>query len=423
MTEERRAMDFSFTEEQEKLRKEVHDYVSERIPADYSRDTPVQGKKLRDWTLELQKDIGEKGWLAAKWPKEYGGMGLDDISVGVISEELGMSVPNYVAYRMAVPALFLFGTEEQQRKYVPPLAKGANIEWMQVFTEPDAGTDESNIQLKAVEDGDSYVLNGSKIFVGDAWYPHYLYTEARTADVVPRHRGLSLFMIPADTPGITYRAMTTMGGQVKNEIFFSDVRIPKDCLIGQKNRGFYHAMTTFEFERTGTAISTSLRRPLEEFVQYCKETKRNGKAIFDDPVVRDKLAEMIVEVEVIRLFCWVTQWKFANREKLGGLDYDLSGYLAKILPPKHIKVYSDILGLYGQLLETSDERRLRGSVARRWESTRSLHAAGSFEARKIVLAGRGLGLPRIPGRLNKTIGDAIKERMGEVITQTAREGG
>lgn len=419
-------MDFSFTPEQEKLKKEVLEFMLERLPSDFNGDEAIRGKKLRDWSLKLQKEIGEKGWISIGWPKEYGGGGRGHIDIGCVSEAKGRFMgllPNYVAYHMAVPAMLLFGTEEQKKKYIPMVAKGQDVEWMQVFTEPDAGTDESNIQLKVVEDGDSYVLNGSKIFVGDAWKPAYLYTEARTADVEPRHRGLSLFVIPADTPGLSYRSTATMSGFVKGEIFFDDVRIPKDCLIGQKNRGFYHAMTTFEFERTGTSGYGRKKQELEEFVDFCKEENRNGKPLWDEPDVRDKLAQIAVDVEVFGFFCWSTQWRFANRERLGSVGYDVSSYFRRFIDAPHCKVLSDILGLYGQILPASPKwAKLDGSIARRWESTRSGHAAGSYEAQKIVLAGRGLGLPRIPGSLNKTIGEAIKGKAETAVPQTGRMG-
>jgi len=117
-------MDFSFTEEQEKLRKEIHDYMLERIPADYCIDVSIKGKRLREWTYKLQKDLGEKGWLCLGWPKEYGGGGQGHIEVGIVSEEIHMGMPNYVAYHMAAPAVLLFGTEEQKKKYLPPITRG-----------------------------------------------------------------------------------------------------------------------------------------------------------------------------------------------------------------------------------------------------------------------------------------------------------
>ena len=118
--------------------------------------------------------------------------------------------------------------------------------WLQVFTEPEAGSDEANIQMRAVEDGDDFILNGQKTFCSGGAKPDWLYTLCKTADVLPKHRGLTMFMVPADAPGVTIRPLPTMGGSMQNEIFYDNVRIPKENMLGELNRGFYHAMATFD---------------------------------------------------------------------------------------------------------------------------------------------------------------------------------
>ncbi|MFC2034477.1 acyl-CoA dehydrogenase family protein, partial [Chloroflexota bacterium] len=130
---------------------------------------------------------------------------------------------------------------EQKAEWVPPIAKG-EVECHQCFTEPDAGSDEANCQLRALEDGDEWVLNGQKTFITGSHKPHWLYTLAKTKDVVPKHRGLSLIMVPGDAEGVSYRALPTMGGSMQNEVFYDDVRVPKSNLLGELHRGFYVAM-------------------------------------------------------------------------------------------------------------------------------------------------------------------------------------
>jgi len=392
-------MDFGFTEEQEKLRKEVHEFFLDELPADYhSRFFGIYALRdeLASSSLELQRKVGEKGWLTPSWPKEYGGLGLGDIERGVITEEVvrwAALWPNYVGSDIAGPALLSFASEEQKERFLPPIAQG-KVQWDQLFTEPDAGSDEANIQLRAVADGDSFIFNGQKTFVGEIYDPDYLYTMARTADTTPKHRGLTLFLIPADTPGVTDRPMPMISGQLKREFFFDDVRIPKEYMLGELNRGFYHAMASLQIERAFLGSPAGDREELEEFVQFCKDTKRNGKRLIDDPQVRDALARIAVELEVCRLASWRTVWRVSQQEKLGPLDYDLSGLYHKVFDAPHCEAMMNIMGLYSQLRVSSKWAQIDGVLERRWQTSRSLHIGGTVEILKVVLAQRGLGLPR-----------------------------
>ncbi|MFC1864429.1 acyl-CoA dehydrogenase family protein [Chloroflexota bacterium] len=391
-------MEFGFTEEQEKWRKEIHEYFMSELPEDYEPgNETMTEEKLSFWT-GMQKKAGAKGYLTPGWPKEYGGMGLGSIEHGIHNEEVGYAGVRWPAWsglNLAGPAVILFGTEEQKKKFIPPITRGEAV-WNQAFTEPEAGSDEANVQLHAVEDGDDYILNGQKVFISILVKPDYLYTLTRTADVVPKHRGMSLFLIPADLPGITFRPLPTMGSGIQNEIFFDDVRVPKEYLLGELNRGFYHAMGVFEFERSGTGHPAGARRTLQEFVQLCKEEKRNGKPLIKDPQVREKIAQMAVEAELHRLTVWYGQWWFGQRERLGPKPYDLSGFFTKIFTTQHAEVMMNILGTYGQLRKGSKWTKFAGRIERLWQVARSLHAAGTIEIYKVVLAQRGLSLPRPP---------------------------
>jgi alkylation response protein AidB-like acyl-CoA dehydrogenase len=193
-----------------------------------------------------------------------------------------------------------------------------------------------------------------------------------------------------------------MGFGTQNEIFFDDVRVPKEYLLGELNRGFYHAMAVFQFERSGTGVPATAKANLQEFIQFCKEEKRNGKPLIEDPEVREAIARMVVEVEVWRLSAWMAVWWFGQREKLGPQPYDLTGIFTKTFNTRHAKVMMDILGNYGQLKHGSKWCKLAGCVERRWQRARSLHAGGTIEVYKIVLAQRGLGLPRAPRPVPKT---------------------
>jgi alkylation response protein AidB-like acyl-CoA dehydrogenase len=393
-------MNFEFTEGQEKLRKEVHDFFMNELPEDYDKDSGGGLNALSEvektFWMALQKKAGEKGYLSAGWSKESGGLALSSIEQGIILEEqayAGVVWPNGAGISLSGPALQLFGTEEQKKRFLPPIARGDQI-WYQVFTEPDAGSDEANVHLRAIEDKDDFVLNGQKVFVGLAFKPGYLYTLCRTANTIPKHRGISLLLIPGDLPGITYRPLPCMGNHYRNEVFFDNVRVPKANLLGTLNQGFYHAMSTFEFERGGTSGPARSRRTLEDFVEFCKQEKRNGRPLIKDHEVRKSVAQMTVENEVYRLISWQGQWWFGERKRLGHKPYDLTGFFLKTLNTRHAEVMMNILGIYGQLRKGSKWTKLIGSVERRWQGARSLHGGGTVEIAKMVLAQRGLGLPR-----------------------------
>jgi len=180
-------------------------------------------------------------------------------------------------------------------------------------------------------------------------------------------------------------------------------------MLGELNRGFYHAMEVFTFERAGTAGPADAERNLQEFVQFCKKEKRNGKPLIKDPEVRKKLARMAVENKVRRLIGWHAQWWFGKRDKLGPKPYDLSGFFQKLLTNRHADMMMEILGHYGQLQTGSKYVKYDGRIEHAWLVARSLHAGGTFEVNKIVLAGRGLGLPRVPAEFNKQITEALRE--------------
>ena len=394
-------MDFGFTKKQERLRKEVHDFYINELPEDFEAEARAITKEVESFWTELQKKAGEKGYLTPGWPKEIGGLGLGPIEQAIVRHEewayAGL-VPNVIGLAQAGPAVHLFGTEEQKRKFLPGIARGEVI-WFQAFTEPDAGSDEANVQLRAVPDGDDFILNGQKTFISGGYKPDFLFTLVRTADTVPKHRGLSLFLFPADLPRITFRPQPTMGGGKQNEIFFDEVRVAKEYLLGELNRGFYHAMATFEFERSGTGGGgnpATARQTLEEFAHFCREEKRNGKPLMADPKIREALAQMAVELEVWRLMAWHTVWWFSEREKLGPKPYDLTGFFTKIFTLRHTEMMMNVLGSYGQLKQGSKWVKLAGQIERQWQKTRSLHAGGTVEIYKVVLAQRGLELPRPP---------------------------
>ncbi len=403
-------MEFGFTEEQEKLRKEIHDFFRDELPEDYNPSAAGLSradKGSEDFADEFHRKAVERGYPSAGWPKRYGGLGFTAIEQGIVREEMaywGVSWTGGMGYNLVAPVILSVGTDEQKQRFVPPIARG-EVTCFECFTEPDAGSDEANVKLRAVPDGDYFVLNGQKTFI-TAWHkPDWLYTLARTADTTPKHRGLSLFMVPADAPGVTYRVLPCLGGVQTCEIFYDDVRVHKDNLIGQLNRGFYAAMATFEFERAGGGQEP--RKGMQKLVQFCREEKRNGKPLIEDSEMRDIIAQRAIEMEVLWLSSWHGLWRRAQREKLGPQPYDNTALLGKKFRPLGGNAMMDMFGLYGQLKDDSDYAKYDGSVSRNWELGHMLHPVGSLEILQNVIAYRGLGLPRIPRQFNAKINEAL----------------
>ena len=312
-----------------------------------------------------------------------------------------------MAMSLVAPTVLTAGTEEQKEKWVPPIARG-EISAFECFTEPDAGSDEANVQLRAVPDGDEYVLNGQKTFISGGVKPDWLYTLCKTADVTPKHRGLSIFMVPGDAPGVSYRPLPTMGGTQQNEIFYDNVRVPKENLVGELNRGFYLAMTTFEFERAAGG-GLGARRSMEKIMEYSRQEKRNGKPLHQDPKARGMLARMAIHKHLEFLFGWYTAWHRSQRDKLGPQHYNSGTLWYRLWQEFDGEQMGRVFGIYTQLKQKSKYAKYHGRPGRTWEYMHAHHAAGSPEIRRVVIADRGLGLPRIPRQFNTQINEALKQ--------------
>jgi alkylation response protein AidB-like acyl-CoA dehydrogenase len=406
-------MEFGFTEEQENLRREIREFFMSELPEDYEHTiTNPPGRETQEWMMALKDKAVKKGYYVPGWPREYGGSGFSEIEQGILDEEqgsFGIRWPDFIGLHLLGPSLMMFGTDDQKKRWIPPIARGETV-CFQVFTEPDAGSDEANIRCRAEAVGDDFLFNGQKLFVSGAYKPTLLFVLARTREIEPKHKGLSLFLMPADLPGISYQPLPTMGVGLQNFVFFDNVRVPKDHLVGKLHNGFYHAMQVLEFERRMTGDAATAKSLLRELVHFCRETESGGRPLFDTSQVRERLARLAVAIEVQRLAGWHSTWAFAERERLGFVPYDVSNYYGKKYGAAHAKEMLDTLGLYGQLTVGSRWAALGGKLEKLWKVTRSLHVGGTFEVVKIVLAQRGLGLPRIPGNLMKQIGEAVTKK-------------
>src|SRR3990170_912419 len=295
--------------------------------------------------------------------KEYGGGGLTVIEQFILNQEFALTgaprSPNVIALGWVGPTLILYGTEEQKQQHLPPILRNEAF-WCQGFSEPGAGSDLASLQTRAVRDGDDYVVNGQKIWTSGAHGAQWMILLARTDPDAPKHKGISYFLLDMKSPGITVRPLVNMAGSHDfNEVFFDNVRVPKEHLVGEENRGWYIGTATLDFERSGIATGISHSLTVRDFVQFVHEHQDDPTCAYPrDPLIRYELADRAIEAQVELM-----------------LNYQVIGVQARGMVPSNeasiAKLYSTeldqriaatglkLLGVYGQLM--------RGSPRAAWE--------------------------------------------------------
>ena len=391
-------MDFGYTEEEEKFRERLAEFLEKNLTEEIARqnweDLGV-GPEAREFSLKLAAN----GFLGLSWPKEYGGQGLpptyDFILLDELGKRWGAHVPLDIGYTMVGPTILRRGSEELKREFLPKIVDG-EIEFCLGYTEPNAGSDLASMQMRAVEGDDCFIVNGQKTFNTECHYSEYHWLAARTdpSPDIPKYRGISLFIVDMDSPGITVRPLWTMSGERTNEVYYDDVKVPKKRMIGEKNRGFYYMMEALGSERNQVFVPGRLMPILEDLIQYVKDTEYNGKPLSEDPLIRHRLAQAAIELEVAGLLADHSRWLESNELPMS-YEPEITKVFTSELEQRLVDVGMQILGLYGQLTEDSKWAPLRGRIS--WyflHSFMTTIGAGTSEVGRSVIAQRGLGLPR-----------------------------
>ncbi len=395
-------MDFRFTADEEAFRQEVRQWLEQEIPERWIElDPGVWEETEESWGLarEFQRKLGQKGWLAPAYPKEYGGLELSHMKRLILAEELAysrapLSIEVEVTVNWVAPSIMLFGTEEQKKDYATAVAKG-DIIFCLGYSEPDAGSDLASLQTRAVEVGDEYVINGQKTWCSYGHLADYCWLAARTDPDASRHEGISIFIVDMKTPGITIRPLINILDRHSfNEVFFDEVRIRKENLVGQKNKGWYQLMIALDFERSSIGYAAGNQRIIEELVQYVKETSRNGEPLAQDLLIRNELAQVVVENEVARMMAYHIAWMFSK-----GLHPSYESSMSMVFISEVMRRTANtgmqILGHYGELDRDSKWTVMNARIMRMCLSSLSIGVGGgSNEIQRNIIAIRGLGLPR-----------------------------
>ncbi|MFC1864961.1 acyl-CoA dehydrogenase family protein [Chloroflexota bacterium] len=416
-------MDFSldYTREQEEFAKEVREWLDENVPKDLASPRNPLKMSYEQWQKrrEFGRKLGEKGWLYPGYPREYGGGGLDIDHRFVLSQELDErhlgQPPFYDAASLTVPPIMALGTEEQKKRMLPPILKGEVVTW-QLFTEPEAGTDEANQQtnaLRHVREGDHFILNGQKIFVGGFPAPPEQFLLLTRSDLeAPRHQNLAMFIAPANLPGITIQTLdlfqsgaftqvcgpvTATAGALKHSVFFDDVRIHESYKLGGDHDGWRAATATLEVEHGGGSGMTA-RMPykgviytMERLLEQCRSNPNIAKRLRENPQLLESVVNIYIDAQVEWLFSLRNSWLAISGRRVPYAGSQLVAY-SKLLGTRFITDVARVLGPYcltddGEwgLDEDTFEVCERGGVI--------LAPGGTPEAHKIIIS-RALSIGR-----------------------------
>ena len=388
-------MDFRFSPEQEQFRQEVRGFLAEHVTDALREENAMSGHSPGPLAKQFLRLLGEKGWLGIGWPKEYGGQGRSMIEQAIFYEELDLQDIHYGNLTITSLAMTLIklASESQKQEYLPRILRG-ELEICLGYTEPDAGSDLASVATRAVREGDKYVITGQKVFTTGAHYASHIWLLARTDPVAPRHKGLSVFIFPLSTPGVTVRPIYTMEGIRTNKVFLDEVRIPASAMIGDPNTGFYTVAIALDFERVFMGKSAKIRRNFDALVRCCKTQSDGSRSLYDDPVVQDQLVRLHIDIERLRLLCAKTAWMI-DQGKVPNAEASAQKVLASELEQRLADEGMRILGP-GALLEYgSPHVPMQGHLAQSWLLAPMLRfGGGTNEIQRDIVAQRGLGLPR-----------------------------
>ncbi len=389
-------MRYAFTDEQLSWREEVRAFIRAHM-------TPELREEMRRLSNEdvgpeartFQKKLLEKGWWGLCWPKQYGGMERSAVELFLFIEEMTLANCPYLSltYTSMGPTIVRVGTEEQKRHWLPKITRG-EIEFAAGYSEPEAGTDLASLRTRADLDGDSYVVNGQKTWNTGAHSATHQWLAVRTDQEAKKHQGISLLIVPMDAPGITVQPIYVWPGLRTNAVFFDNVRVPKENLIGTPGMGFYYIAMALDFERIAIGSPAMVQRLYGELLEVVRRLETGGRSLAADPSVRRKLARLEVEIEVARLLAIQNAWAIDQ----GGVP-TTEASMAKIVVSELSARFADagleILGAAGQLAPDEPGAPLAGRIQWLYRIAPMLRfGGGTNEVQRIIIAQRGLGLPR-----------------------------
>ncbi|MFQ5473832.1 MAG: acyl-CoA dehydrogenase family protein, partial [Dehalococcoidia bacterium] len=365
-------MNWSDTPEQSQFRNDVRAFIKDRFPPSYRPNTRSEESlepedvvgynwpadrtsgdpERREGAIAWANAVVERGWVAPHWPKEYGGAGMTPWEQFILYEEFaraGVPMVGGIGVTLLGPALIEYGTEEQRREHLPKILSG-NVVWAQGFSETNSGSDLASLKTRAIQEGDHYVVNGQKTWTSHANYADWLFALVRTDLDAPKHKGLSFLLMDIQTPGITVRPIEDMRGDIPfNEVFFEDVQVPVANRVGEENRGWYVAMATLDFERSGIGGSVSYMKALDGLVEFIRDAE-DRRALRNDwkESVRLEIADRYIETQVLYNLALRTVSQQAAGE-IPNYEASVNQLFASELHQRLAQTCMKAFGLYGNM--------------------------------------------------------------------------
>ncbi|OGL17014.1 MAG: hypothetical protein A3F92_13525 [Candidatus Rokubacteria bacterium RIFCSPLOWO2_12_FULL_71_22] len=395
-------MHFDLSAEDRAFRDGLREWLAVNWPEDWARvrgrfvSQDEQFAFLREW----QRRLYDAGWVGLQWPREYGGRGATIMQQAIFYEETARArapeLPNVIGLDMAGPALITHGTDAQKRAHLRTILSAEEI-FCQGFSEPDAGSDVAALQTRAVRDGDDFVVHGQKVWTTYAQYADWCILLARTDPAAPKHKGLTFFLMDMRSPGLTVRPLRQISGEPEfNEMFLDGVRVPGANVVGRVNGGWQVALTTLMFERGPRTISRQLhlRHAIDAAAEMARRTERAGAPAAADPVIRQRLAQLVIDGEALRFSNLRALTRMLRGEPPGP-----EGSAAKLFwseaVQRVLELVLEIEGPYAMLAKGSARAIEDGFWQLRFLRSRGdTIAAGTSEINRNILAERVLGLPK-----------------------------
>jgi 3-oxocholest-4-en-26-oyl-CoA dehydrogenase alpha subunit len=384
-------MNMEFTAEQRRLQVQLREYFEDLV-------TEVERSESEEpaYTHYIRR-MGQDGWLGLGWPTEYGGQARGALDQMIFVEEshwAGVPLP-LLTLNSVGPTIMALGTPEQKRRILPGIVRG-EIHFSIGYTEPSAGTDLASLQTRAVRDGDEYVINGQKIFTSAIQYADYVWLAARTDPEAPKHKGLSVFIVPVQSPGFHWTPLATIAGDITSSTFYEDVRVPAENLVGAENQGWKLITNQLNHERVAICPSSGLLRSWSDVRNWAQEhSAGDGRTVIDHEWVQITLAKVLAKIEVLKLFNWKVAW--ASQEGLNPADASATKVYGTELALEVYRALLEVVGQAGYLAAGSPGAVLRGRLEQQARGqTIFTFGGGTNEIQRDIIAMIGLGMPRAP---------------------------
>ncbi|WP_236632970.1 acyl-CoA dehydrogenase family protein [Endozoicomonas elysicola] len=382
------------SDEQKKLRQELRTYFAELITPEVKAE--CHGNESGETYKRVIRQMGEDGWLAIGWPKEYGGQGRSAAEQLVFFEEAqlaGAPIP-FVTLNTVGPALIDHGSEEHKQFFLPKIAKG-EIHFAIGYTEPGAGTDLASLGTTAVKDGDDYIINGTKVYTSSAEGADYIWLAARTDKDAPKHKGITLFIVDCKDPGFSVAPIYTVGDVRTNMTYYENVRVPSSMIIGELNGGWKLITSQLNHERVGlAAIGINGTGHFQKVLNWAREVRGNGKRVIDEPWVQNNLAEAYSLLEAMKVMNSRMAWELGQNKLCPGFASGIKVYSTEAL----IQVYRlllDVIGAPGMVRSGSEGAVIQGEIEEGYRKCQiNTFGGGVNEVQRELAAMFGLRMAR-----------------------------